>query len=168
MIEYLFVLFVLIVVNLVLLLKSIKIIRTGEKAIIERMGKYMRTIDSGVIFVIPLVDKVIKVNMREQLADIPPQEVTTKDNVMVKVRPVIHYQVLNPVKVIYNVTDFEKSFVSLVQTTVKDLVSGKRSRSLDSAEFADELQEMLNEATEPWGVIVTRGGFQEVESVNDF
>ena len=168
MIEYALVLLVLMVVNLVLLLKSIKIIRTGEKAIIQRMGKYVKTAGSGLIFVIPLVDKVIKVNMREQLADIPPQKVTTKDNVTVKVKPLVYYQVLDPVKVIYNVTDFKKSFISLVQTTVKDMVSGKTSRSLDSAEIADELQEILNDATEPWGVTVTRVGIQEAESVNDF
>ena len=94
------------VLILVLASRSIKIVRPWQKGLIERLGKYQRTADSGLSLIIPFMEKMIKVDMREQVVDVPPQGVITKDNVVVEVDAVVYYEVTDPVKVTYNVSSF--------------------------------------------------------------
>ena len=97
---------ILAVVIFVIAATGLKIIRPWEKGLIERLGKYQRTADSGLSIIIPFMEKLTKVDMREQVVDVPPQGVITKDNVVVEVDAVVYYEVTDPIKVTYNVTNF--------------------------------------------------------------
>ncbi len=85
---------------------GLKIVRPWEKGLIERLGKYQRTVGSGLIVIIPFLEKIIKVDMREQVVDVPPQQVITKDNVAVEVDAVVYYEVTDPIRVTYNVHNY--------------------------------------------------------------
>ena len=116
---------ILIAVGFLLLIiagKGIKIIRPWQKGLIERLGKYQRTADSGLTLIIPFWERMIKVDMREQVVDVPPQAVITKDNVVVAVDAVVYYEVTDPVKVTYNVMDFYIAATKLAQTNLRNLV----------------------------------------------
>ena len=99
-----------------------KIIRPYEKGLVERLGLYKRTFNSGLAIYRPLIERVIKVDMREQVVDVPPQAVITKDNVVVEVDAVIYYQVFDPVKVTYEVADFYAAATKLAQTSLRNLI----------------------------------------------
>ena len=102
--EGLFIVFVGVV--FVIAATGIKILRPWEKGLVERLGKYQRTADSGLTFILPFMEKLTKVDIREQVHDVPPQGVITKDNVVVEVDAVVYYEVTDPVKVKYNVVNF--------------------------------------------------------------
>ena len=117
--------FTLIVIAILLLIiasKSIKIVRPWEKGLIERLGKYQRTAGSGLTLIIPIIERMLKVDMREQVVDVPPQAVITKDNVVVEVDAVVYYEVTDPVKVTYNVANFYLAATKLAQTNLRNLV----------------------------------------------
>ncbi len=97
---------ILVIVVFVMAGKGIKIIRPYEKGLIERMGKYQRTADSGLTVIIPFLERIIKVDMREQVVDVPPQGVITKDNVVVEVDAVVYYEITDPVKLTYNIANY--------------------------------------------------------------
>ncbi|NUN24466.1 MAG: SPFH/Band 7/PHB domain protein, partial [Candidatus Jettenia caeni] len=91
------------IVIFVIAATGIKIVRPWQRGLIERMGKYQRTASSGLTVIVPFLERMIKVDMREQVVDVPPQGVITKDNVVVEVDAVIYYMVTDPVQVTYNV-----------------------------------------------------------------
>ena len=97
---------IIVLVLLVLAFKSLKILRPYEKGVVERLGKYQRTVESGLVVIIPFIEAIKKVDMREQVVDVPPQEVITKDNTVVVVDCVIFYEVVDPFNAVYNVVDF--------------------------------------------------------------
>ena len=94
---------------------GMRIIRPYEKGLVERLGKYQRTVGSGLRLIIPLVERLLKVDMREQVVDVPPQEVITKDNVAVTVDAVVYYEATDPVKLKYNVVNFTLAAVKLAR-----------------------------------------------------
>ena len=102
--------------------KSIRIIRPWEKGLIERLGRYQRTGDSGLNFVIPFFETMVKIDMREAVMDVPPQEVITSDNVVVTVDAVVYTEVTDPLKVKYNVMDFFLATIKLAQTNLRNLI----------------------------------------------
>ena len=102
----LFLAILIILVLLVVAFKGVKILRPYEKGVVERLGKYSRTVESGLIIIIPFVETIRKVDLREQVVDVPPQEVITKDNTVVVVDCVIFYEVVDPFNAVYNVVYF--------------------------------------------------------------
>jgi regulator of protease activity HflC (stomatin/prohibitin superfamily) len=106
----------------IIALTGIRIVRPFEKGLIERLGKFQRTAGSGLRFIFPIVDRMIKVDMREQVVDVPPQEVITKDNVAVTVDAVVYYEATDPVKLKYNVANFTVAAVKLAQTNLRNVV----------------------------------------------
>ena len=93
---------ILIIVGIVILIiaiKGIRVVRPWQKGLVERLGKYQCTVDSGVTVILPFLDSLLTVDMREQVVDVPPQGVITKDNVVVEVDAVVYYEVTDPVKV---------------------------------------------------------------------
>ncbi|MBN1999641.1 SPFH/Band 7/PHB domain protein, partial [candidate division KSB1 bacterium] len=110
------------IVLFIIAMTGIKIIRPWQKGLIERLGKYQRTADSGLTFIWPFLDSLIKVDMREQVVDIPPQAVITKDNVVVEVDAVVYYEITDPIKVTYNVANFYIACTKLAQTNLRNLV----------------------------------------------
>ena len=161
--------FILVLVLFVVAATSIRIIRPWQKGLIERVGRYKRTADSGLTLVFPFVEKMIKVDMREQVVDVPPQGVITKDNVVVEVDAVIYYEVTDPVKVTYNVANFYTAATKLAQTNLRNLVGDlSLDESLTSREVINtKLRQILDDATDKWGVKVTRVELQRIEPPRD-
>jgi regulator of protease activity HflC (stomatin/prohibitin superfamily) len=144
---------------------GLKIIRPWQKGLVERLGKYQRTADSGLTIIIPFMETLIKVDMREQVVDVPPQGVITKDNVVVEVDAVVYYEVTDPVKVTYNVTNFYLAATKLAQTNLRNLVGDLAlDESLTSREVINtKLRQILDDATDKWGTKVTRVELQRIE-----
>ena len=148
---------------------GLKIIRPWEKGLIERLGKYQRTADSGLTLLIPFLEKMIKVDMREQVVDIPPQGVITKDNVVVEVDAVVYYEITDPIKVTYNVANFWAAATKLAQTNLRNLVGDLAlDESLTSRDQINtQLRQILDDATDKWGTKVTRVELQRIEPPAD-
>ena len=148
---------------------GIKIIRPWQKGLIERLGKYQRTADSGLTVIVPVVETMIKVDMREQVVDVPPQAVITKDNVVVEVDAVVYYEVTDPVKMTYNVANFYMAATKLAQTNLRNLVGDLAlDESLTSREVINtKLRQILDDATDKWGTRVTRVELQRIEPPRD-
>lgn len=158
-----------VLVLLVLLLKSIRIIRPHEKGVVERFGKYSRTVSQGPTIIIPFMEMLRKVDMRETLIDVPPQVVITRDNVSLEVDAIIYFEVTDPFRVIYNVSQFEMAALRLAQTNLRNIVGGM---SLDETLTGREninsvLRSILEDATDKWGVRVTRVEIHKIEPPRD-
>jgi regulator of protease activity HflC (stomatin/prohibitin superfamily) len=152
-------------VLLIVVANAIKIVRPWEKGLIERLGRYQRTANSGLTLIVPFVEKMIKVDMREQVVDVPPQAVITKDNVAVEVDAVVYYEVTDPVKVTYNVADFYIAATKLAQTNLRNLIGELAlDESLTSREVINtKLRQILDDATDKWGTKVTRVEVMRIE-----
>ena len=146
-----------------------RIVRPYEKGLVEVLGKYETTVDSGLRWVMPFVKRLLKVDMREQVVDVPPQEVITEDNVVVTVDAVIYYEPTDPVKLLYNVGDFILAVTKLAQTNLRNVVGDLQ---LDDALISRELinarlREILDDATDKWGSRVVRVEIQRIEPPPD-
>ncbi|MCK5406831.1 MAG: paraslipin, partial [Candidatus Krumholzibacteria bacterium] len=150
------VLIVLAILVFVVAMTGMRIVRPWEKGLIERLGKYQRTAGSGLTVIVPFLERMIKVDMREQVVDVPPQHVITKDNVAVEVDAVVYYEVTDPVKVTYNVANFYIAATKLAQTNLRNLIGDLAlDESLTSRELINtKLREILDDATDKWGTKV--------------
>jgi regulator of protease activity HflC (stomatin/prohibitin superfamily) len=124
---------------------------------------------SGLTFIMPFVDDIVRVDMREQVITVPPQKLITKDNVTVEVDAVVYYKVIDPVKSQYEVQDFGYACTTLAQTNLRNLIG---DRTLDETLVARDmintnLREVLDEATNNWGCKVTRVEVQKIEPPRD-
>ena len=166
----LFELFILIIIILIIIgFKSVKILRPYEKGVIERLGKYSRTAESGVAILIPFIEKMVKVDLREQVVDVPPQEVITKDNTVVVVDCVIFYEVVDAFNATYNVVNFYQAITKLAQTNLRNIIGDlELDETLTSREMINaELREVLDVATDKWGSKVVRVEIQKIEPPHD-
>jgi len=152
-----------------LALLGLKVVRPYQLACVERLGRYQRTVKPGLNFIMPFLERLIKVDMREQVVDVPPQEVITKDNATVTVDAVIYYEVTDPVKVLYNVANFRMATIKLAQTNLRNVVGDLTlDESLTSRERINaKLRDVLDEATDKWGARVTRVELQRIEPPAD-
>ncbi|NLX07562.1 MAG: SPFH/Band 7/PHB domain protein [Phycisphaerae bacterium] len=162
----------IIIVGIVVIITAalgIRIVRPYEKGLIERLGRYQRTADSGLTIIIPYLESMVKVDMREQVVDVPPQAVITKDNVAVEVDAVVYYEVTDPVKVTYNVSDFYLAATKLAQTNLRNLIGDLAlDESLTSREAINtKLRQVLDDATDKWGARVSRVELQRIEPPRD-
>jgi regulator of protease activity HflC (stomatin/prohibitin superfamily) len=150
-------------------LLGIKVVRPYQLACIERLGKYQRTVHPGLNFIFPFLERLIKIDIREQVVDVPPQEVITQDNATVTVDAIIYYEVTDPVKVLYNVAQFRLATVKLAQTNLRNVVGDlSLDQSLTSRETINaKLRDVLDEATDKWGAKVTRVELQRIEPPSD-
>ncbi|MEN8112803.1 MAG: SPFH domain-containing protein [Actinomycetota bacterium] len=144
---------------------AIKIIQQHEQGLIERFGRYRKTVDPGFHMIVPFIEKMKKVDMREQVVDVPPQEVITKDNVVVTVDAVVYYQATDPVKLKYNVSNFILAATKLAQTNLRNVVGDMDlDEALTSRETINtELRMILDEATDVWGTRVVRVEIQRID-----
>jgi regulator of protease activity HflC (stomatin/prohibitin superfamily) len=163
------VLFVFAFVIFIVMMTGIRIVRPWEKGLIERLGRYQRTVDSGLTIIIPFLERMLKVDMREQVVDVPPQQVITQDNVAVEVDAVVYYEVTDPIKVTYNVANFYVAATKLAQTNLRNLIGDLAlDESLTSRELINtKLREILDDATDKWGTKVTRVELQKIEPPRD-
>ncbi len=156
---------VIAIAAIVVVAVGLRIVRPYEKGLIELLGRYQKTVESGLRWIMPFVKRLIKVDMREQVIDVPPQEVITKDNVVVTVDAVIYYEATDPVKLKYNVGNFILAVTKLAQTNLRNVVG---DLDLDSALTSREvinakLRQILDDATDKWGVRVVRVEIQRIE-----
>lgn len=161
--------FLLITILPILLAKTIIVVRPYEKGLVVRLGRYRRTLEPGFNLVIPLVDSVIRVDMREQVINVNPQQVITKDNVSVLVDAVIYTKVIDPVKAEFAVANFELAATTLAQTTLRNLIGDK---TLDDTLVARDalntaLRDTLDTVTHNWGVKVTRVELKRIDPPED-
>lgn len=148
---------------------GIKKVNQYEKGIVERWHAYEKTVDPGLRYIIPFVQRMFRINMREQVIDVPPQEIITEDNVVVTIDAVIYYQVVDAKRAIYEIEDFELAIVKLAQTTLRNIV-GEMSLDicLTSREKINlELRKVLDEATDKWGTKVNRIELQRIDPPAD-
>jgi regulator of protease activity HflC (stomatin/prohibitin superfamily) len=148
---------------------AIKIVRPFEKGLVERLGRFLKTSEPGLTIVFPFIETMRKVDMREQVIGVPPQEVITKDNVVVTVDAVIYFLVTDAFKVVYNVKQFEMSALKLAQTNLRNTIGELAlDETLNSRERINtQLREILDEATDKWGVKVTRVEIQKIDPPAD-
>ena len=142
-----------------------KVVRPFQKGLIEVLGRYNKTVGSGLRWIMPFIKRLTKVDMREQVIDVAPQEVITKDNVVVTVDAVIYYEATDPVKLSYNVGNFIVAISKLAQTNLRNVIG---DLDLDSALTSRDiintkLREILDDATDKWGVRVVRVEIQRIE-----
>ena len=155
--------------GLILLARSARIVNQYEKGIVMRLGKFHGLVPSGLAIIMPLTDSVIRVDMREQVISVPPQKLITKDNVTVEVDAVVYYKVVDPVKSQFEVQDFGYACTTLAQTNLRNLIG---DRTLDETLVARDmintnLRHVLDEATNGWGVKVTRVEVQKIDPPRD-
>ncbi|MCZ7529593.1 MAG: SPFH/Band 7/PHB domain protein [Acidimicrobiia bacterium] len=163
---------VLAVVALLLLIvaaSGVKIIRPYQKGLKERLGRYHSTMEPGLRLIIPFVDKLVTIDMREQVVDVPPQEVITEDNVVVTVDAVIYYEATDPRRLVYNVANFRLAVTKLAQTNLRNVVGDMQlDEALTSRDTINtRLREILDDATDKWGVRVVRVEIQRIEPPPD-
>ena len=164
------VLIIVLVLAAILLVKSATVIRQAEKGIVERFGRYKETLDPGLKFIVPFMDSLVsRIDMRETVLDIAPQPVITKDNVTVTIDAVVYYFVTEAKAVRYEVANFYNAVSKLAQTNIRNVVG---EMSLDETLTSRErinavLTQTLDEATDKWGVKVTRVEVKEIEPPRD-
>ena len=157
------------VVFVYLISRAFKIIRPYERGLVERLGKFASQRSPGLNVIIPGVDRLITVDMREQVIDVPPQEVITKDNVNITVDAVIYYEATDPQKLVYNVGDFITAATKLAQTNLRNFVGDlELDAALTSRETINtQLKSILDEATDIWGTRVVRVEMQRIDPPQD-
>jgi len=146
-----------IIIVIFLLMSAIRVFREYERGVVFRLGRLVGTRGPGLILIIPIVDKVVRVSLRTIVMDIPPQDVITKDNVSVKVDAVLYFRVIDPAKAIVEVVDFLFATSQLAQTTLRSILGMAEFDELLSAreKINRELQIIIDQHTDPWGIKVS-------------
>lgn len=159
----------IIIVLFVLAFKGLNILRPYQKGVVERLGKYQRTVNSGLVVIIPFIETIRKVDLREQVVDVPPQDVITKDNTGVIVDGVIFYEVVDPFNAVYNVVNFYQAITKLAQTNLRNIIGDlELDETLTSREMINaQLRKVLDDATDKWGTKVVRVEIQRIEPPKD-
>ncbi len=135
---------------------AIRILNEYERGVIFRLGRVLNAKGPGLIILIPVIDKMVKVSMRLVAMDVDPQDVITRDNVSVKVNAVIYFRVIDPIKAIIEVQNYNYAMSQLAQTTLRSVCGQAELDDLLSAreKINTELQEILDMHTDPWGIKV--------------
>lgn len=181
------ILFVFVVFVIVFIATGVTIVRQAEEVVIERLGKYHRTLSSGINVVIPLIDKkkkfqwryvredldgtstvqgasVDKIDLRETVYDFPRQNVITKDNVVTEINALLYFQVTDPVKAVYEIANLPDAIEKLTQTTLRNVIGElDLDECLTSRDTINrKLTAILDEATNKWGVKINRVELQDI------
>jgi len=156
----------IIVIAIFFLASAIKILNEYERGIIFRLGRVLgRPKGPGLIILIPIVDKMVKVSLRTVVLDVPPQDVITRDNVSIKVNAVVYFRVIDPLKAIIDVENFLYATSQLSQTTLRSVLGQAELDELLSRreKINERLQEILDTHTEPWGIKVSNVEVKNVD-----
>ncbi|WP_420629912.1 slipin family protein [Candidatus Leptofilum sp.] len=150
---------------IVLLIASVRIVQEYERGVIFRLGRVMGAKGPGLFFIIPIIDKMVKVDLRTITLDVPAQEAITGDNVTVKVNAVVYFRVVDPVMAIVQVEDFRRATWQIAQTSLRNVIGQSMMDQIlqDREQINDTLQHIIDEATEPWGVKVSIVEIKDVE-----
>ena len=150
-------LFALIIIGIFILASAIRILREYERGVIFRLGRLVGAKGPGLIIIIPIIDRMVKVSLRTVAFDVPPQDVITKDNVSVKVNAVVYFRVLDAGKAIVEVQDYLYATSQLAQTTLRSILGQFELDELlsEREKINENLQVILDKHTDPWGIKVS-------------
>ncbi len=157
---------IIIIFGVVLLIASIKIVKEYERAVVFRLGRLLKAPKGpGIILIIPVIDRWVRVNLRLIAMEVPPQDIITKDNVSVKVNAVIYFRVMEPNRAITEVDDYMYATSQMSQTTLRSILGQVELDDLLSARdrINAELQLVLDKHTEPWGIKVANVDVKNVD-----
>ncbi|MBN1677020.1 MAG: SPFH/Band 7/PHB domain protein [Candidatus Thermoplasmatota archaeon] len=154
-----------IIVILAVMSSGIKIVRPYEQAIYMRLGRYVRILDQGFNLVAPMINEVVKIDLRTQVLDVPRQEVITKDNSPTNVDAIIYIKVIDPKKAFFQVTNYRTATIYLAQTTLRSIIGDMELDEILSnrQKINLHLRDVLDEATDKWGVKVEGVEIREVD-----
>jgi regulator of protease activity HflC (stomatin/prohibitin superfamily) len=160
---------VIALVLFVFVAQGVKIVRPYERGLVERLGKYKTTANPGLRTIIPFIENIRRVDMREQVVDVPPQEVITSDNVVVSVDAVVYYEAVDPQRLVYNVANFYLAVTKLAQTNLRNVIGDMHlDQALTSRDTINtRLREILDDATDKWGTRVVRVEIQRIDPPPD-
>ena len=158
-------LFIIVIFVIFILFSAIKILREYERGVIFRLGRLIQTKGPGIIFLIPIIDRMIKVSLRIVVLDVPPQDIITKDNVSLKVNAVVYFRVVQAEKAVVEVDDYLFATSQISQTTLRSILGQSMLDEILSErdKINQELQKIIDERTEPWGVKVTAVEVKQVD-----
>lgn len=167
--SWLIILIVIIAIIIWILAMGIRIIRPRQKGLIERLGKYKRTADQGFHWIIPIVDKMIKVDITENMVDVEPQKIITKDDLNATVDAVVYFRVIDPMKAIYKAQNYRAQITSLARTTLRDIIGKMTLTEANSKRdtLNSILEQELDKQTDAWGIDVIRVELQRIEPPDD-
>ncbi len=160
-----FVFGVFFLILLFLLISSIIVINQYERGVVLTLGRYSYTLSPGLNLLFPIIQKVIKVDIRITTADIPQQEVITKDNVPVGINAVVYFQVIKPEDAILKIQDYTYAITQYAQTALRDVIGGVELDTLlgERQKIADEIKSLVDQETSDWGIDVTAIKIQDIE-----
>src|SRR6476469_4595077 len=166
--QYPIVLIVIIVFALIILSNAIRILREYERGVVFRLGRLAGNNGvrgPGIILLIPIIDKMVKVSLRTVVLDVPPQDVITQDNVSIKVNAVVYFRVIEPQKAIVQVENFLAATSQISQTTLRSVLGQSELDDLLSQrdKINHKLQQIIDTNTEPWGVKVTNVEVKQID-----
>ena len=167
---FVFIIILILVFVIVVAAASIKVVKQSEVKIIERFGKYSFTAEAGLNIILPFVDKVrAVVSLKQQTMDVTPQSVITKDNVTITIDTVVFYQIMDPVKAVYEIESLQKGIAYIAITTIRDIVGKMDLDATFSSRDAinNQLRDVLDEATDKWGCKVDRVEIKDIKPPAD-
>ena len=159
----------IVVLVVIFLASALRILNEYERGVIFRLGRIIKAKGPGLIVLIPVVDRMVKVSLRLVAMDVPPQDVLTRDNVSVKVNAVIYFRVMDPTKAVIEVENYLYATSQLAQTTLRSVCGQAELDELlsDREKINRELQEILDKHTDPWGVKVSNVEVKHIDLPQD-
>jgi regulator of protease activity HflC (stomatin/prohibitin superfamily) len=144
---------------------SIRVLREYERGVVFRLGRVIEQKGPGLVLLIPIVDRMVRVSLRTVTLRIPPQEVITRDNVPVRVAAVAYFRVIDPTRSVLDVEDFMAATLQIAQTTLRSVLGKAELDALlaERERLNESLQQIIDEQTEPWGIKVTIVEIKDVE-----
>ncbi|MCA9975879.1 MAG: slipin family protein [Chloroflexota bacterium] len=148
-----------------LIAASVRVVQEYERGVIFRLGRIVGAKGPGLFFIIPVVDRMIRVDLRTVTLDVPAQEAITGDNVTVKVNAVVYFHVVNPVDAVIRIEDYRRATWQIAQTSLRNVIGQSMLDQLlqERENINETLQHIIDEATEPWGVKVSIVEIKDVE-----
>jgi regulator of protease activity HflC (stomatin/prohibitin superfamily) len=159
------ILIVIVVFILIILSNAIRILREYERGVVFRLGRLIGVKGPGLILLIPIIDKMVKVSLRTVVFDVPPQDIITEDNVSLKVNAVVYFRVIEPQNAIVQVENYLQATSQLSQTTLRSVLGQSELDDLLSQrdKINQKLQQIIDAHTEPWGVKVSNVEVKQID-----
>lgn len=150
---------------IVILLSGIRVVQEYERGVVFRLGRLVGPKGPGLFFIVPIIDRMVKVDLRTITMELPPQEVITKDNVTIKVTAVVYFRIMNPADAVTKIYDYSMATLQIAQTTLRNVLGQSDLDEILSQreQINAQLQHIIDEQTEPWGIKVSSVEIKDVE-----